>query len=406
MQKIKLLTVLPVVTFICFLGNVNRTYAQKTNADTSFKPGGKPWALAFGDLYYKGHADTLNRGLVNQYTGVPKNRNAFQLRRVYLGYSYDISKKFSADLVLAAEDNTVATIGGTTTTAGDLLTDNRLAFYIKQANIRWKNFWTGTDLVVGQVQSPAYAFSSEPVWSYRSVERTLVDVRRTPSTDFGAELQGKFDPKTGNYGYNLMVANGTGARPENDNFKWFYGEVYAKFFDKKVMVDLFADYQRLNWVPSWHHSRSMIKGFVAYTTPELTVGVEGFINNLKQDNFATLKADSTVDTLSVNAKGISVFIHGQIIKDKLRFFARYDAFNPNDDIDNSKYIAYKGNTPAYADPATKEQFITAGLDFTPTKNVHFMPNIWYNKYTNQGPKNLYNSYDLVYRITFYYVYGR
>src|SRR5258706_4627168 len=216
MQKLKPLTVFTIMISICFLTNINRACAQKTNADTAFKPGGKLWGLAFGDLYYKGHTDTLNRGGSNQYTGVPKNKNAFQLRRVYLGYSYDISKKFSADLVLAAEDNTVQTIGGTTTTSGDLLTDNRLGIYVKQANIRWKNFWNGTDLIVGQVQSPAFALTSESVWSYRSVERTIVDIRRTPSTDFGIELQGKFDPKTGNFGYNAMVANGTGAKPEND----------------------------------------------------------------------------------------------------------------------------------------------------------------------------------------------
>ncbi|MEP6513384.1 MAG: hypothetical protein ABJA79_05920 [Parafilimonas sp.] len=389
---------------ICFLNFPLK--AQNTQKDTSFKPSGKLWGLAFGDFYYKAHTDTLNRGGANQYTGVPKNKNAFQLRRIYLGYSYDISKKFSADMVLAAEDNTVQTIGGTTTTSGDLLTDNKLAFYVKQANIRWKNLWSGTDLVVGQVQSPAFAFSSEPVWNYRSVERTLLDVRRTPSTDFGAELQGKFDPTTGNFGYNVMLANGTGAKPENDNFKWFYGDVYAKFFDKKIMVDLYADYERLNWVSNWHHSRSMIKGFVAYTTPELTIGVEGFIHTLKQDNFATVVSTSAVDTIDAKAKAISVFVHGQIVKDKLRFFARYDAFNPDDNLDNGKYSAYKGNTTAYTDLSTKEQFITAGLDFTPSKNVHFMPNVWYNKYTNQGPKPLYNSYDLVYRITFYYVYGR
>ena len=68
--------------------------------------------------------------------------------------------------------------------------------------------------------------------------------------------------------------------------------------------------------------------------------------------------------------------------------------------------AYKGNTSGYNDPQHKEQFITAGLDFTPVKNVHLMPNIWYNKYTNQGPANLYNSNDMVYRVTFYYVFGK
>jgi hypothetical protein len=29
----------------------------------------------------------------------------FQFRRIYLGYDYNISKKFTAELLLAAEDN-------------------------------------------------------------------------------------------------------------------------------------------------------------------------------------------------------------------------------------------------------------------------------------------------------------
>ncbi len=374
--------------------------------DTTFKPGGKLWGLAFGDYYYKAHSDTLNRGGANQYTGVPQSKNAFQLRRAYLGYTYDISKKFTAELVLAAEDNTVQTIGGTTTTTGDLLIDNKISFYIKQLNIRWKNIWQGTDLLVGQIATPAFPLLSEQIWGYRSIERPIVDVRRTPSSDFGAELQGKFDPKNGNFGYNVMVANGTGAKPENDKYKWFYGDVYAKFFDKKLIFDLYADYERLNWSANWHHSRSMIKGFVAYTTPQFTAGVEGFINNLHNDNFATEITTSKVDTLTVNAKGISVFVRGIIVKDKLGYFARFDSYNPDNKTDSGVYNKYTGNTSNYNDPSTKEEFITAGLDFTPAKNVHFMPNVWYNKYTNQGYASKYNSYDLVYRITFYYVFGR
>ena len=141
------------------------------------------------------------------------------------------------------------------------------------------------------------------------VERTIADIRRTPSYDLGASLQGVFDPKTKNFGYNFLVGNGSSAKPESDNFKWFYGDVYAYFLNKKIMVDLYADYERLNWTSAWHHSRQMTKGFVAYTTPKLTVGVEGFINNLKNDDFAT-RVDSTIDILTVQAKGISVFVTG------------------------------------------------------------------------------------------------
>ncbi len=398
--------------FVFLVGKSNSLKAQYTwNSDSLFKAGkpnsGRIWGYAFGDYYYKAHTDTLNRGGSNQYTGIPKDRNAFQFRRIYLGYDYNITKKFSAELLLAAEDNFPAGNPPSSLTAsGDELLNNKLSFYIKLANIRWKNIWKGTDLVVGQVSTPAFPMTSEKVWSYRSVERTITDIRRTPSYDFGAALQGTFDPATKNFGYNLMVANGSSAKPEADNFKWFYGDVYAYFLNKKVMVDLYADYERLNWTASWHHSRQMVKGFVAYTTPEFTIGVEGFINNLKNDVIASKIADSTTTMLSAKAKGISVFVRGQIVKDKLNFFARFDNYNPDDDLNNSIYYAYKGNTTAYTDPNTKEQFITAGLDFTPAKNVHFMPNVWYNSYHNQGPSSKYNSYDLVYRMTFYFVFGK
>lgn len=390
-----------IVLFIGLLLN-NSTKAQFVlNSDSAFKANspnsGRLWGYSFADFYYKGHADTLNRGGGNQYTGVPKGRNAFQIRRLYLGYNYNISKKFSAEVLLEASN------GGT---SGDALTDNKLAFYIKLANLRIKDIWKGTDLVLGQVVPPDFVMSSEPIWGYRSIEKTILDKLGVPSFDLGATLQGKFDPKKGDFGYDVMVGNGTGAKPEGDKYKWFYGDVWGKFLDKKLYVDLYMDYNRMDPIMAMKHSRSTIKGFVAYTVPKLTVGVEAYTNRLQNDNQATEIATDNVNVLTVQAKGISIFTHGPIVKDKLNFFARFDALNPDNKIDNSKYNKYVGNTSGFNDPSTKEQFITAGLDFTPVKNVHLMPNIWYNKYTNQGFASKYNSYDLVYRLTFYYVFGK
>lgn len=377
-----------------------KLHAQQTAADSSFKPGGKLWGLAFGDYYYKAHSDAQNRG-IGQYSAIEKGRNAFQFRRIYLGYNYDITKKFAAELVLAAEDNVVNASGITT---GDLLGDNKLAFYIKLANIRWRNLWKGTDLVVGQVVPPSFPLLIEPIWGYRSIEKTLSDFRRTPSFDLGVTLQGKFDPEKGNFGYNIMVGNGSQARPENDKFKWFYGDIYAKFLEKRLVLDFYADYQRMNWTSTFHHSRNMLKGFVAYNAPSFTVGTEAFINYLKDDVIG--HKGSIADTIDACANAISVFVHGTVIKDKLAFFARVDDFNPDKKYDHS-YTSYQGLTPAY-EPNNKELFITAGLDFTPISSVHFQPNIWYDRYTPQqqsAPGNV-RDHDLVYRITFFYVYGR
>ncbi len=368
-----------------------------SGSDSAFKAGspnsGKLWGYMFADYYYKGNADSLNRGGGNQYTGVPKDRNAFQIRRLYLGYNYNITKKFAAELLLEAAP-------------GEALTDTKLAFYIKLANLRIRDLWKGTDLVLGQISTPGFSMSSEPIWGYRSISKTIIDMKGTPSYDLGASLQGKFDPKTANFGYDLMVGNGTGAKPEGDNYKWLYGDIWGKFFNKKLYVNFYTDYNGSAPILGLKHSRSMVKGFVAYTVPKFTFGVEAFSNTLKNDNLATEISTGVVDQLTVHAKGISLFTHGTIVKDKLNFFARYDAFNPDHEIDNSKYDKYVGNTSGYNDPSTKEQFITAGVDFTPAKNVHLMPNIWSDVYKNQGPATKYTGTDFAYRLTFYYVFGK
>lgn len=392
--------ILYTLTLFLFIINQGLYAQEQQKPDTGFKPRGKLWGYTFGDYYYKAHSDAQNRGGGNQYTGIEKGRNAFQIRRVYLGYTHEISPKFTAETLLAAEDNITTSAGVTT---GDLLGDNKLSFYVKLANIRWKNIWKGTDLVVGQVATPAFSLVTEPVWGYRAIEKTVTDIRRTPSFDLGAALQGKFDAQ-GNYGYNIMVGNGNGARPENDKFKWFYGDVFAKFLDKRLILDFYADYQRINRTATWHHSRNMIKGFVGYTTPAFTVGVEAFINHGQNDvvGIKTLKRD----TISANAKAISTYVRGAILKDKLGFFARMDRYNPDVNYNSNLYSSYNGFTSAY-EPNNKELFFTAGLDFTPVKNVHFIPNVWYNRYTsNQSGLSgtAYRDHDLVFRLTFHYVY--
>ncbi len=405
------------------------------NNDSAFKAGapnsGRIWGYAFGDYAYKAHSDALNRGGSNQYTGIPQSRTEFAFRRIYLGYDYNISKKFSAELLLAAEDNFPAgSPPSSAAPSGDELLNNKLSFYIKLMNIRWKGIWKGTDLVVGQISTPSFPLISEKLWNYRSIERTIADIRRTPSYDMGVALQGVFDPATKNFGYDVMMANGSSAKPEGDNFKWFYGDVFAYFANKKIVVDLYADYERLNWTSTWHHSRQMMKGYIAYNSAAtakgtdpgngFTVGVEYFVNNLKKDNFAT-KISGGADTLNVAANGLSIYVHGDLVKSKLRFFARVDAYNPMNKIDNAKYSKYAANTGNYndnsysagttttGDQTYKQVFVTAGLDFTPAKGVHFMPNIWYNSFKSQlggltGTAE--KDHDLVYRLTMFYIFGK
>ncbi len=411
--KLKLLLHVLIIISVTLLTSAESRAQYLLNNDSAFKAGtpnsGRLWGYAFGDYYYKAHSDSFNRGGKAQYTGIPQGRTAFQFRRIYLGYDYNISAKFSAELLLAMEDNFPAgNPPSSSAPSGDLLQDNKIAPYIKYMDLRWKDIWKGTDLVVGQQPTPLSAYS-EKLWTYRPLERVMTDFTGSTGTyDMGVSLQGAFDPNTKNYGYFLMVGNGSKAVPESDNFKWFYSEIWGKLFDKHLELHLYQDYERINWTPTWHHDRAMTKGLIAYTTPAITIGVEGYINKLHKDNFASRKLGG-IDTLNVTANGISVFVRGPIIKDKLGFVVRFDSFNPNENIDNDTYNKYSGTTPGYNDPTTKQVFFLAALDWTATKNVHFMPNIWYSHYATQlaGLTGKINGdYDLVWRLTFFFTFGK
>jgi len=380
--------------------SINEQNESDTRLDIQFKPHGQIWSQVFGDVYYKAHADTIGggRGVSNQYASVPRNRDAFQFRRIYWGYNYFISQKFSTELLLSSEDDF---------SSGDLLQNNKLAPYIKWVNIRWKNIIRGTDIVIGQQPTPAFSLLTDKVWSYRSVERTVADIRRTPSYDFGIAIQGEFIPGNDNFGYNLMVGNGQAAKPENDNFKWFYGDVFAQFYNKHLVLDIYADHERLNWTPVWHHDRTMLKGFIAYNAAKFTIGLEGFINTIHADDIAVREKDGGLDTLTNKSSAISFYVRGKIYRKQLSFFARYDYYNPTANINNNKYSKYTPLTSNY-DPNTKESFLSLGLDWTTVPNVHFIPNVWYNAYNNAGPKSYGASnsdYDLVYRLTVSYIFN-
>ena len=387
------------------LATINTHANAQDAADTAFKPGGKLWGLAYGDFAYKAKADTLNRGGQNQYAGIKENQSMFQIRRLYLGYDYEINRKFEAAFLLAVEDNQTTTATPIPVTSGDLLSDNKLGMFVKLANVKWKSLLPGVDVSIGEMYTPACVLTSEVMWDYRCIERTVSELRRTPAWDLGAAISGKpYNTKQTEIGYHLMVGNGTVSRPENDAFKTFYGDVYAKVLNKKVVIDLYADYTKLNWTATWHHDRSMVKGMVAYTTPKFTVGAEAFMNSLMNDNIANEVAGKT-DTITTKAMAFSVFARGRIYKDILGFFIRYDNYDPSSNNDNTKYLRYTPQTKTY-DPNTKEQFFTAGIDYSPISKIHIMPNVWYNAYENAGHVANYNAYDLAYRLSIYYVYGK
>src|ERR1041385_7311703 len=322
------------------------SFAQSTD----FKPSGKLYGYAFGDYYYKMHADSANRGS-SQYSNMPETSNAFEFRRVYLGYDYNISEKFSSELLLAYEGQTTSDNATRTT-------------FLKTADVKWKGIYKGADLVFGLQNTPAFPMLTEKIWGYRSIEKTIYDMRKgAASNDLGIGIRGTIGDSA-NYGYDLLAANGSGNKIETDIFKKFYGDFWAKFMNKKLVFDLYSDFERTNMTPNFHKYKNTIKFSAFYTTDAITIGAEVYATSLHNyvgftDTSATPFAH---DTTKAMVMGISGFVRGTIIKDKLSFFARYDMYNPDREY-NKNYVYSMGASPV------TESFITAGLDYTPHKNM-------------------------------------
>jgi hypothetical protein len=390
------------------------TRPKTIETDTTWKPIRRLWGASFGDFYYNAHADAGNRGTETNYNGVPTYRNAFQFRRIYLGYDYDIDWKFSVEVLLASEPAANTNVSGTTAISNsDNLADNKMAFYIKLLNLRWKNVFKGTDFVIGESLTPVTVMLTEKIWGYRSIEKTIADFHRSNLYDVGAALQGTFDPTTKNFGYDVMIGNNTqagllsAANANTGFFKAFYGDIYAKFLDQKLIFDLYADYMQTasGTAAIGQQSHGMFKGFAAYTTPKITIGIEAYTQRIV--NAVTNTTTAKSENATVNA--LSIYTHGMITKDKLGFFARYDGYSPDNDFTAANIYTVNTNFSSYS-PYTKEHFITAGLDFTPNKAVHFMPNLWFIQYKDQRDAStagyIPDSHVLVYRLTFYFTFGK
>jgi len=390
LKKISFFLIGTILSFASF--KVTAQDSTKTKAE--FKPSGKIWGYAFGDYAYKLHADAEKRGNI-QYSKLPQNYNSFNFRRIYLGYDYQFSPNVSSQFLLAHESSSEAN-----TSNPDVLTDNNRGVYIKAMNIQFKNIIPRATIVAGQQATPTFATLVDRFWGYRSVEKTIADQRGiSSSTDLGVAVSGKIG-KNENVGYDVMVGNNNGAKVENNNFKKLYTSVYAYFFDKKLVVQGNYEVGRTALNPV-EKNFSTLKAFIAFKTATTTIGVDAF-KQLQTNNSSYLQG--TTDTASIDAQpsGISFFITQELKKDKLNFFARFDVYDPDSKFNaDNKYIGSYNSS--------KESFATIGLDFTPYKNVHIMPNIWFDHFHNKLPDatgKLKNDYDLEGRITLYFLFNK
>jgi hypothetical protein len=353
---------------------------------------------AFGDYAYKLQTDTQGRGNF-QYSSLKKDYNAFDIRRVAIGLSAPLSPKFIAEALLSHDGNT--------------LPDGSRALYVKFANIRWKGLLPGLDIIIGQQRTPSITTLNgvEQYWGYRPIEKTMLDMRRiAPTFDLGLGFQGC--NKDSSRGFDLMIGNNTAAKTVTTTSKRAYFGIYQKFFKRRLIIQLYTDYYRQQantftnpdltttkgkpYMRSWN----AYKLFAAWQTKNFTIGAEA-VYQLQRKALAMVDSELVGFPAIYNSFspfGISAFLRGSLLKTKdkkelLNGFIRADFWNPNT---MDYFVFTKSLFP------DNDIFLTAGLDYSPMKNVHFMPNIWLSSFI---PKNSgIAGTDLVARITFSYKY--
>lgn len=304
---------------------------------------GKLSLLAYADYFYNIQRDPAFASFSNTALSGGEAFQAFQFRRIYFTYDYamtdDVSSRFRLEADQAA-----------------LTSDGKFGVFVKDAYLRWKNV-LGNDLFIGIQPTPAFEIS-EGAWGYRSLEKTIMDLRGiVGSRDLGVSARGSFDNQ-GSIRYWFMIGNGAGNKPEADKLKRYYGHVnirltgldvtlYADFNPRPDITDPFT----AGKVGNSTMTTAVFAGFEA--TERLKFGLEGFLQSTANSY------NTGTDLTKRNGIGISGFIRLRL-QEGLEFVGRYDHFDPN------THSAAVGDSRGY---------IVSGVSWMAVPNVQVIPNV-------------------------------
>jgi len=312
--------------------------------------------LMFGDYFY--NADAIE--------SAKKDINGFQFRRIYITTDYLINDQFSTRFRMESAINNGSNVG----------------VFVKDAWLKWKNVFKGSDLIAGMSPTPAFDVS-EGAWGYRSLEKTTMDYFGIVSSrDIGIDLKGKLD-EAGTAKYWLKIGDGSGNKPETDKYKRYYAQfqftpspsflitVYGDYASKPQKIDPYDGQMKNN-------SAFVAAGFVNYKYEKtFALGVEAFLKS-QRNNFSPSGAVASLSSQS--GFGLSVWAKAAL-SDKVGIVGRYDIFDPNT------------NSVAKND---KHGLIIGAIDFKVGSKVSVMPGV--EAHTLEGANNS----DITPRVTFFW----
>lgn len=389
-------------------------------------------ANAAGDIT-KVTLATTKSNLFGSGTNNYKSANAFQLRRFYLGYDYNFAPKFTAYVILADEQ--------------DLDESGYNSIFLKYANVKWSDFYLHQNLTIGQLQTPTYGngpFSTEASWGYRAVERTIMDMHNNDaSSDLGISLDGNIwrglsgdSLKPNILNYILEVGNNNSAKPANNGYKRVRATLYTSLLQQRLTLGAYGDFWTINAPTAttpWQQG-STFKFYASYKTKRFKIGTEVFDQVWGRTAQLSTSTAANPQYRDIEIFGWSIFASGKILEN-LNAFARLDVYNPDLRYHNSDvYTSITGApiVPSYVQQQTvttslspfslaatpvnqatvfsKQTFYTIGLDYTPVKRVHIIPNIWVDQFKSlvnlpSGATHAAKDYDFVPRVTFYYIFN-
>ncbi len=332
-------------------------------------PRGKISGYMFGDYYYNvdgnpthvydANGADLGQADIDGKNSITKDLNGVQLRRVYFQLDNDLTVRFSTRFRLEADGKS-------------LTSDSKIGVAVKAAYLQARSLLPRADFFFGVLSTPTFE-NSEDFWQYRAIEKTLVDFRGlVPSADLGVELKGFADPGH-HLGYSAMIGDGPGQKTENDRFKRFYLALPLSFGD--LRLEPYADYQPIRvTAAAINNDQATYKIFAGYDLHRAAVGVEA-VDRVNHEGAGR----------NQEPRGLSVFARGTA-SPALGAFARFDFWVPD-----------KRN-PNRVD----SQLWIAGLDWTPYKDVHVMPNVEATQYSAVGTGVVPAHHDLQARVTFFY----
>jgi len=321
---------------------------------------GKLSGYMFGDYYYilANHNEEL----------ADKDMNGFQFRRIYFTYDKAITDSFSSRLRLEMAN------------AGDFETKAKMTPVVKDAYLKWKAVCPllpndKSELLIGISPTPTWSVV-EKIWGYRSVEKTPMDLQKLGSSrDMGVAVKIKPVDKVK---VHFMIGNGASNSSENNKYKKFLLSLGLEPA-KNIIVELYGD---LDMRADSAH-RFTIQGFAAYQAEKGRAGVQ-FVRQTRKKK----------DADDINIEVLSVFAVADLME-KISAFARFDhMFDVNSGGEGISYLPF--------DATAKANLIVAGLDFTPAKDIHIMPNVELVIYGEPDAGGDTPDMDVIPRITCYF----